>query len=185
MKLSISILLLALTQLANAQVIDDFESYNTTAELQNAWRFADGLDLAPPYNGGGTKSLLRESLSVNNGSGLIVLRDFASLDLSSATALHVWFWTDPVGVSPLRGSVSIHDAIGNACATGQVVLGAGWTELMLDLSASCGTLDLSDISRITIGCNNFSGGTGHLRCEIDDITTNGAVPAELIEFVIE
>lgn len=167
------ILLLAFATSASAQLIDDFESYIDTSELQAVWSFASELDAVTPTPGAGTQSLRRVGFSPGDGSGLTVFRDFdPPLDLSERSGLEVWVRRDPASVSTLRFTISAEDGGGNSCAPQGVPLisDTAWHRSLLSFPDFCGAVNVSDISRIFLGVTNMSGGPGDIVANFDDLT---------------
>lgn len=151
---------LSMASSASAQVIDDFESYTDTPDLQAAWRFATSLDTTTPTPGPGTKSLRREGTTTGDGSGVFVLREFDSpVDLSGLAGLEVRARRDPASVSTVYFSVFTRDGSGNSCGPQNLPLvsDSEWHTSILPFPEFCGAVDLADIVSITLSVTNKSG----------------------------
>lgn len=156
----------------SAQIIDDFESYADTSDLQAIWPFATALDTATPNPANGTQSLRREGFTQGDGFGWSTIRDFdPPLDLSVALGLEVWVRRDPAAVSTLRFTIFATDGDGLSCAPqgNSLITDTEWHRSVLSFPDFCGAVNLSDIVRINLGVTNKSGGPGDIFANFDDL----------------
>jgi len=144
----------------SGQLIDDFESYVDTADLQTVWHYGD-LDTTTPNPGSGTQSLYRGGVS-GPGSGTFDYMDFgSSVDLSGET-VSIMVRRDPGSVVPTGVFVGVRDVHGVPCSINYVMLtDSEWHELVHDLTdPNCDLqgLDPTVISRVEAHVTNFGEG---------------------------
>ncbi|MDA8020730.1 MAG: hypothetical protein MPN21_25100 [Thermoanaerobaculia bacterium] len=163
-------LTLAFAAVAPAQTIDDFESYEDTADMQTVWLFGS-LDTVTPNPETGVQSLRRETFSPENGSGVFSVQFFdPPLDLSSSLGLEFWGRRDPTSVSIVQFDVTIRDPSNSTCSRqGPLVTDAEWHLSTLTFQDSCDGVDLSNITQINLSVLNQSGAPGDLRANFDDL----------------
>jgi len=144
-----------LTAAGRSQLIDDFESYVDTPDLQTVWVAAE-LDEATPVYGPGSKSLFRSG-ETSYGSGWSTWADYAPpLDLS-AQRLGVWVRRSPASVSPTRLLIGIRDGMDRACSGALELEDSEWHDLTIDPAGSgCAatSIDPADIVRVTFNVTN-------------------------------
>lgn len=156
---------------ASAQVIDDFESYTDTAELEAIWPLTT-LDEVTPNHVSGTQSLRREGFTAGSGAGLFTSRSFdPPIDLSGLAGLEAWVRRDPASVSPLQPAIFVRDQDGASCAPAGVPLIADseWHRSFLSFGEFCNAVDLSAIVEIVLNISNQSGGPGDVVANFDDL----------------
>jgi hypothetical protein len=165
---------LSLASSAFAQVIDDFESYTGTPDLQAAWLFATSLDTTTPTLGAGAQSLRREGATAGDGTGVFVGREFdPPLDLSGLPGLEVRVRRDPASVSTVRFAIFARDGSNFSCGPQDepLISDSEWHSSILSFPEFCGAVNLADIVQITLNVTNKSGlmDPGDVIANFDDL----------------
>lgn len=153
---------------ASAQVVEDFESYESTPDLASVWEFATELDTTTPNPGPGSKSLRLQD-DVGPFGGLFSTNTFDEpIDLSGVQ-VSVWIRRDPASVTPTNVLIDFGDDSAGGCSTGFVpITGSAWQRLILDLD-SCGSLDAAAVAYVSLSASNPSDSSGTLAANFDDI----------------
>ena len=182
---SVLALFLAIPLVTAAQpVIDDFEGYAHTGELQANWAYSVSLDTTTPSNGGGTASMRYGDTNVGDHGGRGTERTFSpALDLSGQTTLSVWFRRDASSVLNTEFHIGIWSG-SSGCGGGGTYSDTDWHLVTVDLT-NCPVLDVSAVTKIDLTIANMSGATGDIWGNFDDITTDGSVPVELLSYTVE
>lgn len=158
-------LLLAGTSPAWCQVIDDFESYTDSTDLQSVWIFAT-LDTTTPNHAAGSRSL---RLAGKSGS-FFSSRPFAEpLDLRGET-VGLWVRRDPASAVVTRVGIALLDGTGHECESSPSgLVDDAWHPFSMDVEADCAGVDTSNIVRLAVFVSDGSGTAGFIGANFDDI----------------
>ena len=156
----------------SAQVIDDFETYIDTADLQANWQFASALDTTTLNRASGTQSMRREGFTGGTGSGVSTRIEFSPpLNVSTARGVSLWVRRLPESVDTVRVSLSVRDANDIPCSPQGVphISDLEWHRINLDFTQWCGSVDLSQIQFLSLNVSNQTPDSGDVVVSYDDI----------------
>jgi len=165
-------LLFLIATAVRGQVVEDFEGYADTGELNVVWLYAE-LDTSTPNPGMGTQSLRRSGES-DQGSGYNSpgMAD-GPTDLSGLK-IGVLARRDPSSVSPTGLQIEFRDGVGVPCLGSILsVSDTSWHAIEADpLSETCGSsgIDLTDITTVLLHVYNMSESIGTVTGNFDDLT---------------
>jgi len=157
-----------------AQIVEDFESYASTPDLQTVWLYGE-LDTTTPNPGIGSQSLRRSGTAMYQSGYYSAISGGKAVDLS-AEDLGVQGRRDPGSVSPTGLQVEIRDGSNLGCFSPMLeVTDTEWHAVDLDpQSESClsSGIDLTDVSLVRLWVFNRqnAGGEFAIAANFDDVT---------------
>jgi len=157
---------------ARAQIVEDFEGYVDTADLDTVWLYGE-LDTSTPNPDVGTQSLRRSGEAAPGGGYHSDGMADGPTDLSGLD-IGILARRDPGSVSPTGFQIAVRDGSYIPCF-GAIVAATdtAWHAVDLDMqSETCQSsgIDPTDITTVVLNIYNQSGSTGMVIGNFDDLT---------------